>query len=130
MCVQSSWEKGAFIPVGRRDIINALEQGGLSTALWSLIAAMQHYFRYNEEYTGQDPEERDEVNCRIQRNREDAFYNLHRFARLTEKHCSPKALTAQLHTLVCRISDQEKMQGSTASLGELFMERAVRLLCL
>ena len=109
-----------------RDIIDALENRGTARALWSLVAAMQHYFRYNEQYTDNDPEEREEVNCRIQRNREDAHYNLKRFARLTEKHCGPKARTAQLHTLVCRIAEQEKMQGCTASLGELFMERAVR----
>ena len=86
---------------------------------------MHHYFRFADEYTGNDEAARKEVNDDIKSRRADAYANLKRFARLAEKHCSARVLSAQLHTLVCRLSDQEIAQGCIAAMGEMFMERAV-----
>ena len=90
------------------DIIDNFEVNGLRVAIWSLVAALHHYFRYAEEYTGEDERERLLLNEQIQNNRQDAFWNLERFARNVEMHCSSKVLTTQLHTLLCRLPDQEK----------------------
>ena len=107
-------------------MIDKLEVKSLAVACWSLIAAMQHYFRFSDTYTGSDDAERERVNAHIKGSRLDGYANLLRFARINaEKHCSSKVLTAQLHTLVCSIFDQETAQGMTSALGELFMERAV-----
>ncbi len=67
---------------------------GLRVDVWSLVAAMHHYFRYAEEYTGEDERERLLLNEQIQNNRQDTFWNLERFARNAEMHCSSKVLTA------------------------------------
>ena len=107
------------------DLIAALECEGAALAFWNLIAAMQHYFRFDDSYHGSLEVERQAVNQNIQGNRNDGYANLKRFARLGETHCGSKILTAQLHTLVCRIFDQELAQGCVARLGEMFMERAV-----
>ncbi len=107
------------------DIIDNFEVNGLRVAIWSLVAAMHHYFCYAEEYIGEDERERLLLNEQIQNNRQDAFWNLKRFARNAEMHCSSKVLTTQLHTLLCRLPSQEKAQGCVAEMGEIFMERGV-----
>ena len=46
---------------------------------------MHHYFRFADEYTGNDEATRKEVNDDIKSRRDDAYANLKRFARLAEK---------------------------------------------
>jgi hypothetical protein len=88
---------------------------------------MLHYMRFTEEHAGADVQKLTAFNVEVRSRREDATANLRRYAKLLERHCPDNLLTAQLHTLVCRISAQERATGCTGMNGELWMERGVRL---
>ena len=90
---------------------------------------MHHYFRFADEYTGNDEAaRREEVNDDIKSRRDDAYAHLKRFARLAEQKMQrkgPFCPAPQPCIIVCRLSDQEIAQGCIAAMGDMFMERAV-----
>ena len=104
-----------------RDVLDALPPH--FCIMWrSLCCAMLHYMRFTEEHAGADVQKLTAFNVEVRSRREDATANLRRYAKLLERHCPDNLLTAQLHTLVCRISAQERATGCTGMNGELWME--------
>uniref|UniRef100_A0A7S1T1H1 Uncharacterized protein n=1 Tax=Tetraselmis chuii TaxID=63592 RepID=A0A7S1T1H1_9CHLO len=104
-------------------------------ALQSLICAIQHYFRFDMICEARRPGESDSrfsrrefaLNNLIRQRRVDAKANMLRFAKLCERHCPQSVLTANLHTLVCRLADQETARGATTRDNETWVERSVRM---
>ena len=119
------------LPPARRDVIQLLEPW-MVVATRSFCAAVHHYFRYDEaccKRAGETLQEwesrRAAADARVAGRRADAKANLLRFARLLEKNGATHILTANLHTLVCRLADQEVARGATCRDLELWVERGV-----
>ena len=92
--VQSGGWAQACITAQHCTALHCTAHCGCTLGLWHLtFCSPLHYFRFTDEYHGEDSGIAD-FNADVRERRRDAAANLLRFARLVETHCPEKCLTA------------------------------------